>query len=100
VEKFDDIPEGSLICNVAYKSEHYFMNALSALGDQKSAPIYIHDSKNLESTVIPGDLDIPVLSNIHHVWPHIVTGADGSKQLYLLIHGWNKGKYAVLKMEQ
>lgn len=99
MEKFDDIPEGSLICNVSYKSEHYFMNALSALDDQKSAPIYVHDSKNLKSTVIPGDLDIPVLTNIHQVWPHIVKDSDGSKQLYLLVHGWNKGKYAVLKME-
>ena len=100
VERFDDIPEGSLVCNVSYKSEHYFMNALSALGDQKSAPIYVHDSKNLKSTVIPGDLDIPILTNIHQVWPHIVTGSNGSKQLYLLVHGWNKGKYAVLKMEK
>jgi hypothetical protein len=100
VDKFDDIPEGSLICNVSYKSEHYFMNALSALDDQKSAPIYVHNSKNLKSTVIPGDLDIPVLTNIHQVWPHIVTESDGSKQLYLLVHGWNKGKYAVLKLEK
>ena len=98
-EIFNEIPEKSLICNVSKKSEHYFMNALSAIGDQKSAPIYVHTGENLVSTVIPGDLDVPVLTNIHQVWPHIVEGANGSKQLYLLVHGWNKGKYAVLKME-
>lgn len=99
VETFDDIPEKSLVCNVSYKSEHYFLNALSAIGDQKSAPVYVHTGKELVSTIIPGDLDIPILSNIHQVWPHFVEGKDGSKQLYLLVHGWNKGKYAVLKME-
>lgn len=99
VEMFDDIPEGSLVCNVSFKSEHYFMNALSAIGEQKSAPIYVHTSENLKSTIIPGDLEIPTLTNIHQVWPHIVTSANGSKQLYLLVHGWNKGKFAVLKME-
>lgn len=99
VKTFNDIPEKSLICNVSKKSEHYFMNALSAIGTQKSAPIYVHDGENTVSTVIPGDLDIPVLTNIHQVWPHIVTAPDGSEQLYLLVHGWNKGKYAVLKME-
>ena len=100
VEIFDDIPEGSLICNISYKSEHYFMNALQAIGNQKSAPIYVHTSKQLKSTIVPGDLEIPNLTNIHQVWPHIITAADGSKQLYLLIHGWNKGKYAVLKLQR
>ncbi len=100
VEIFDDIPEGSLVCNVSYKSEHYFMNALQAIGDQKSAPIYVHTSKHLKSTIVPGDLDIPNLTNIHQVWPHIVTASDGSKHLYLLVHGWNKGKFAVLKLEK
>ena len=95
----DDIPEGSLVCNLSYKSEHYFLNALQAIGNQKSAPIYVHTSKNLTSTIVPGDLEIPDLTNIHQVWPHIITAMDGSKQLYLLIHGWNKGKYAVLKLE-
>ena len=99
VKIFDGIPVGSLVCNVAYKSEHYFLNALSAIGNQKSAPIYVHTGEKLVSTVIPGDLDIPVLTNIHQVWPHIVT-ENGSKQLYLLVHGWNKGKFAVLKMEK
>ncbi|MGB1361972.1 MAG: hypothetical protein ACPH28_03480 [Flavobacteriaceae bacterium] len=99
VDIFDDIPEGSLVCNLSYKSEHYFLNALQAIGNQKSAPIYVHTSKNLTSTIVPGDLEIPDLTNIHQVWPHIITAMDGSKQLYLLIHGWNKGKYAVLKLE-
>jgi hypothetical protein len=99
VETFNNIPEGSLVCNVSYKTEHFFFNALKALGDQKSAPIYAHTGEKLVSTIIPGDLDIPVLTNIHHVWPHFVKSADGSKHLYLLVHGWNKGKYAVLKME-
>ena len=100
IETFNDIPEGSLVCNVSYKDEHYFFNALSALEGQKSAPIYAHTGEKLVSTIVPGDLDIPVLTNIHHVWPHFVGSADGSKQLYLLVHGWNKGKYAVLKLEK
>ena len=99
VEMFENIPEGSLVCNVSYKSEHFFFNALRALEGQKSAPIYAHTGKELVSTIVPGDLDIPILTNIHHVWPHYVEGEDGSKQLYLLVHGWNKGKYAVLKLE-
>ena len=99
VETFKDIPEGSLVCNVSYKTEHFFLNALSAIGDQKSAPVYVHSGEELVSTVIPGDLDIPVLTNIHQVWPHFVEKANGAKQLYLLVHGWNKGKFAVLKME-
>jgi len=99
VETFDNIPEGSLVCNVSYKSEHFFFNALRAIGDQKSAPIYAHTGEELVSTIVPGDLEIPVLTNIHHVWPHYVKAADGSKQLYLLVHGWNKGKFAVLKLE-
>ena len=100
VETFNDIPEGSLVCNVSYKTEHFFMNALSAIGEQKSAPIYVHTGEKLVSTIIPGDLDIPVLSNIHQVWPHFVETENGSKQLYLLVHGWNKGKFAVLRLEK
>lgn len=99
VNIFDDIPQGSLVCNLSFKSEYYFLNALQAIGNQKSAPIYVHTSKKLISTIVPGDLEIPNLTNIHQVWPHIITAKNGSKQLYLLIHGWNKGKYAVLKLE-
>jgi hypothetical protein len=95
VETFNGIPKGSLVCNVAYKTEHYFFNALRALDStQKSAPIYTHTGEELVSTIIPGELDIPILTNIHHVWPHFVDG-----QLYLLVHGWNQGKFAVLKLE-
>ena len=100
VETFNDIPEGSLVCNISYKTEHYFLNALSAIGEQKSAPIYVHTGEKLASTVISGDLDIPTLTNIHQVWPHFVETENGSKQLYLLVHGWNKGKFAVLKHEK
>ena len=99
VDMFTNIPESSLVCNVSYKDEHFFFNALRALGGQSSAPIYAHTGDELVSTIVPGDLGIPVLTNIHHVWPHHVEGKDGSKQLYLLVHGWNKGKFAVLKME-
>ncbi len=100
VETFKDIPEGSLVCNLSYKTEHFFLNALSAIGEQKSAPIYVHTGEKLVSTIIPGDLDIPILTNIHQVWPHFVETENGSKQLYLLVHGWNKGKFAVLKLEK
>lgn len=100
VELFQDIPEESLVCNISYKDEHFFFNALQAIGDQKSAPIYAHTGEKLLSTIIPGDLNIPILTNIHHVWPHAVKSEDGAMQLYLLVHGWNKGKFAVLKMEK
>ncbi len=99
VETFQDIPEGSLVCNVSYKAEQFFLNALEALENQKSAPIYVHSGDELLSTVIPGDLDIPILTNIHQVWPHFIE-KDGSSHLYLLVHGWNQGKYAVLKLEE
>ena len=99
VEMLKDIPTKSLVCNVSFKDEHFFFNALKALDDQRSAPIYAHDGNQLVSTIIPGDLDIPIITNIHHVWPHHVTDAQGNKQLYLLVHAWNKGKYAVLKLE-
>jgi hypothetical protein len=60
----------------------------------------VHTGEKLVSTVIPGDLEIPILTNIHQVWPHFVRSSDGSEQLYLLVHGWNKGKFAVLKLEE
>lgn len=94
VETFNDIPDGSLVCNVSYEMEHFFFNALRPINDQRSAPIYAHTGQQLVSTIIPGDLEIPILTNIHHVWPHLVEG-----HLYLLVHGWNMGKFAVLKME-
>lgn len=100
VEKMEDIPEGSLICNVSFSGEHFFFNGLRPIGNEKSAPIYIHNGEELETTIIPGDFGIPLLTNIHQVWPHHVTGANGTQQLYLLVHGWNTGKYAVLKQEE
>ncbi|MCB0686309.1 MAG: hypothetical protein KDC53_07285 [Saprospiraceae bacterium] len=100
MDMFEDIPEKSLVCNISYKDRHFFFNALSAIGDQKSAPIYAHTGEKLVSTIIPGDLNIPILTNIHHVWPHYIKSADGTMHLYLLVHGWNQGKYAVLKLEQ
>ena len=53
----------------------------------------------ITSPIIPGDLNIPNLTNIHQAWPHLVKDKNGKETLYLLIHGWNKGKYAVLKHE-
>jgi hypothetical protein len=96
---FPGIPSGSLVCNVAHLRGHFFFNSLRKIGKQKSAPIYAHTSDKLVSTIVPGELNIPILNNIHQVWPHEVTQADGSKQLYILVHGWNKGKFAVLKHE-
>jgi hypothetical protein len=41
-----------------------------------------------------------VLKHVHHVWPHYIRdGPSGEAALYLLVHGWNKGKFAVLKHE-
>lgn len=60
-------------------------------------PIYFWAADKVISTVIPGDLGIPVLRHCHHVWPHYVSAPGGARQLYLLIHGWNVGKFAVLK---
>jgi len=100
IEMFPDIPDKSLVCNISYKDRHFFFNALQAIGDQKSAPIYAKKKKKLVSTIIPGDLDIPILTNIHHVWPHYIKSDNGSTQLYLLVHGWNQGKFAVLKLEK
>jgi len=40
-----------------------------------------------------------VLKHLHHVWPHYVLGADGTRTLHLLVMGWSQGKFAVLKHE-
>jgi hypothetical protein len=100
VEMFNDIPEGRLICNISYEAEHFFFNGLLANDEDKTAPIYAHTGKKLISTIVPGDLNIPILTNIHHVWPHFVEIEEGLRQLYLLVHGWNEGKFAVLKLVQ
>ncbi|MDX1565619.1 MAG: hypothetical protein R3236_09450, partial [Phycisphaeraceae bacterium] len=87
VETLPDIPKGSRVCNVAFENGYFFFCPLKKIGKQASAPIYAHTGEKLVSTIIPGELGIPVLNNIHHAWPHEVTNADGSKQLYLLVHG-------------
>ena len=99
VRLFDDIPEKSLVCNVAHTGDHFILCPLKPIGEQKTAPIYAHSGDKLVSTLIPGDLGIPVLKHIHHAWPHWVKDGKGNKQLYILVHGWNKGKYAVLKQQ-
>ena len=48
----------------------------------------------------PGELGIPVLKHLHHVWPHYVTDPQtGERRLYILVHGWSAGKFAVLRHE-
>ena len=67
---------------------------------QLSAPIYAHADGAVVSTIVPGDLGIPRLRHVHHAYPHYVTdAATGARTLYLLVHGWNEGKFAVLKHE-
>lgn len=97
VKVLPGIPPNSRICNVSYAEEHgYFLiNPLAPVTEgQKSAPIYAYMDDAIISTIIPGDLGVPVLKHVHHVWPHYVKG-----QLYLMVHGWNKGKFAILKHE-
>ena len=103
VEVLPDVPVGARICNVGRAERHaYFvMNALAPLGGadglpstpQRTAPIYFHTGERLVSTVDPGVLGIPVLKHLHHVHAHY----DPQGQLYLLLHGWRDGKFAVLK---
>ena len=77
------------------------MNALEPIRHTpaKTAPIYAHSGERLLSVIEPGDLGIPVLKHLHHTWPHYVTTPGGGRQLYLLVHGWSAGKFAVLKHE-
>ena len=72
------------------------MNALAPLPHTapRTAPIYCHTGSRLVSTIDAGSLGIPVLKHLHHVWPHYVVAADGSRQLYLLVHGWRDGASA------
>ena len=99
VEILKDIPGGSRVCNVAHQGETFIFCPLARVGNQSSAPIYAHTGEKLVSTIIPGDLKIPVLNHVHHAWPHVVKDGD-KEQLYILVHGWNKGKYAVLKQKK
>ena len=85
-----DIPAKSRICNIAHAEKYFVMNALEPLGDQKSAPVYAHTGEKLLSTIVAGELGIPVLKNLHQVWcdallSHVCrarlalrVGADGS----------------------
>lgn len=96
-----DIPDSARICNVAHAGNYFIFNALEPIQHTpaKTAAIYAHTGERLASTIEPGELGIPVLKHLHHTWPHYVTNEDGTKTLYLLIHGWSAGKYAVLKHE-
>jgi len=96
-----DLPDSARICNVARTDDYFVMNALEPIQHTpaKTAPIFVHTGERLASVVEPGELGIPVLKHLHHTWPHYVTQPDGSRQLYLLIHGWSAGKFAVLKHE-
>ena len=103
VRMLGDVPVGARICNVARADEHgYFvMNALEPIQHTpaKTAPIYAHDGEKLVSTIEAGTLGVPILKHLHHVWPHYSTDEKGEKQLHLLVHGWSRGKFAVLKHE-
>ena len=80
---------------------YFVFNALEPIRHTpaRTAPIYAHSGERLLSTIEPGQLGIPVLKHLHHVWPHYVPNADGTKTLHLLLHGWSEGKFAVLKHE-
>jgi len=96
-----DIPYGARVCNVARADNYFVFNGLEPIQHTpaKTAPIYAHSGERLLSTIEPGQLGIPILKHLHHTWPHYVNNADGTRTLYLLIHGWSQGKYAVLKHE-
>lgn len=104
VRMFADLPDTARICNVAHADDHgYFvMNALEPIQHTpaKTASVYAHTGDELVSIINPGELGVPVLKHLHHVWPHYVTGPDGKRTLYLLLCGWSRGKFAVLKHEE
>lgn len=101
IRMLPDIPETARICNVARADDYFVMNALEPIQHTpaKTAPIYAHTGERLLSIIEPGDLGIPVLKHLHHVWPHYVTDRNGKRTLYLLVQGWSRGKFAVLKHE-
>mmetsp|Transcript_15024 Transcript_15024/g.44638 ORF Transcript_15024/g.44638 Transcript_15024/m.44638 type:complete len:448 (-) Transcript_15024:173-1516(-) len=95
-----DIPDTARICNVARADEYFVFNALEPIQHTpaKTASIYAHSGERLLSTIQPGELGIPVLKHLHHVWPHYVVDPKTKKRtLYLLVQGWSRGKFAVLK---
>lgn len=93
-----EVPETARICNVSIAEEHncFLLNALEPIQHAPAhvAPIYAHTGEKLISTIDAGELGVPVLKHVHHAHPHYVNG-----QLYILVHGWSLGKYAVLKHE-
>ena len=119
IRAMPDIPDTARICNVARADDYFVMNALEPIQHTpaKTAPIFAHSGERLLSTIEPGDLGIPVLKHLHHVWPRAsplppaaappsthtpadyVEGKDGTRRLYILVHGWSQGKFAVLKHE-
>jgi len=96
-----DLPETARICNVARADDYFVMNALEPIQHTpaKTAPIFAHSGERLLSTIEAGDLGIPVLKHLHHVWPHYINGPNGERTLYILCSGWSRGKFAVLKHE-
>merc|ERR1712086_186650 len=97
-----DIPDGARICNVARADDYFIMNALEPIqhSPARTAQIYAHSGERLLSTIEPGELGIPVLKHLHGVWPHYVTDPQtGERRLYILVHGWSAGKFAVLRHE-
>ena len=96
-----DIPDSARICNVARTDDYFVMNALEPIRETptKTAAIFAHSGERLLSTIEPGDLGIPILKHLHHVWPHYITDENGERTLYLLIQGWSRGKFAVLRHE-
>ncbi len=103
LEKLPAIPSGSRICNLSHAADHGWlvMNALEPVQwTQVSAPIYAYAGASILSTIVPGDLGIPKLRHVHQAYPHYVTDPNtGQRTLYLLVHGWNEGRFAVLKHE-
>ena len=87
--------------DVARTDDYFVMNALEPIRETpaKTAAIFAHSGERLLSTIEPGDLGIPVLKHLHHVWPHYITDENGERTLYLLIQGWSRGKFAVLRHE-
>ena len=97
------IPSGSRVCNISHaeRDDYLLLNPLAPVTpEQRSAPIYAYADDHIFSTIIPGDLGIPVLRHCHHVWPHYISDGTGGYHLHLLVHGWNVGKFAVLKQHR
>ena len=84
VRSLPDIPNGARICNVARAEEDdmFVFNALAPINHcpGRAASIYAHSGERLLSEIQPGELGIPVLKHLHHVWPHYVEQPDGTKQ--------------------